>query len=143
MGSCLAFVSLRETKARRPPFFVQGRTTGLQAAPVVHLKRGDVSQRAVNLTYFPLWAKGPSIALALEHSGLEWEGAFCQFEDWKDMKGTTPFRELPVLEVPDHGMIGHELAILNYIGQQVPAMGGMDVKEFLVSQQLLNQAEDI
>ena len=26
-------------------------------------------------TYFPLWAKGPAVALALQHSGLEWEGS--------------------------------------------------------------------
>mmetsp|Transcript_50280 Transcript_50280/g.101166 ORF Transcript_50280/g.101166 Transcript_50280/m.101166 type:complete len:223 (-) Transcript_50280:70-738(-) len=100
-----------------------------------------MSQKAVKLTYFKLWAKGPSIALALEHSGMDWEGAFP--EDWKTMKATTPFLELPVLEVPELGTIGHELAILNYIGHSSPKMAGADSKEFVVSQQLLNQAEDI
>ncbi|CAJ1361788.1 unnamed protein product [Effrenium voratum] len=50
-------------------------------------------------TYFPLWAKGPAAALALQHSGLDWEGAFP--EDWKTLKGTTPFLELPVLETEE------------------------------------------
>lgn len=101
----------------------------------------DVARRAAKLTYFKLWAKGPSIALALQHSGMDWEGAFP--EDWKTMKAATPFLELPVLEVPELGAIGHELAILNYIGQTSPKMAGADTKEFVVSQQLLQQAEDI
>lgn len=94
----------------------------------------------VKFTYFSLWAKGPSIALALEHSGMDWEGAF---PDWKSMKTKTPFRELPVLEIPGIGVIGHEMAILNYIGQGSAEMGGASAKEFLISQQLMNQAEDI
>jgi len=72
---------------------------------------------------------------------MEWEGAFP--DDWKSMKAKTPFLELPILEVPGIGTIGHELAILNYIGQQSPAMGGANSKEFVISQQLMNQAEDI
>merc|ERR1719195_532169 len=59
------------------------------------------------------------------------------------MKETTPFFELPVLEVPEVGTIGHELAILNYIGRKVPEMAGATDKDFAVSQQLLNQGEDI
>eukprot|EP00931_Biecheleriopsis_adriatica_P094401 TRINITY_DN68056_c0_g1_i1.p1 TRINITY_DN68056_c0_g1~~TRINITY_DN68056_c0_g1_i1.p1 ORF type:complete len:336 (+),score=51.53 TRINITY_DN68056_c0_g1_i1:67-1074(+) len=105
-----------------------------------HCER-DVSRGAMKLTYFGLWAKGPSCALALEHSGMDWEGVTPQ--DWKSMKATTPFLELPILEVTDVGTIGHELAILNYIGQQAPEMGGSSPKDFVVSQQLMNQAEDI
>lgn len=102
----------------------------------------DVSQcAAAKFTYFGLWAKGPSCALALQHSGMDWEGAFP--EDWKSMKATTPFWHLPILEVPDVGTIGHELAILNYIGHQYPDMGGNSSKDFAISQQLMNQAEDI
>lgn len=32
----------------------------------------------LRFTYFPLFAKGPACALALEHSGIEWEGALTQ-----------------------------------------------------------------
>lgn len=31
----------------------------------------------LRFTYFPLWAKGPACALALQHSGMEWRGQFC------------------------------------------------------------------
>eukprot|EP00405_Crypthecodinium_cohnii_P003731 CAMPEP_0194764814 /NCGR_PEP_ID=MMETSP0323_2-20130528/23812_1 /TAXON_ID=2866 ORGANISM="Crypthecodinium cohnii, Strain Seligo" /NCGR_SAMPLE_ID=MMETSP0323_2 /ASSEMBLY_ACC=CAM_ASM_000346 /LENGTH=249 /DNA_ID=CAMNT_0039692825 /DNA_START=57 /DNA_END=806 /DNA_ORIENTATION=+ len=95
----------------------------------------------LKLTYFPLFAKGPSVALALEMSGLNWEGFFP--EDWKTMKSETPFGSLPVLEIPGIGQIGHEAAILNYIGREVPRMAGDGKKDFVTSQQLLAEAEDI
>jgi len=96
---------------------------------------------AVKFTYFPLFAKGPAVAVALQKSGLEWEGAFP--EDWKAMKASTPWRELPIMEVPGVGIIGHELAMLNYIASKVPKMAGESEKDFLVSQQLMHEAEDI
>ena len=85
----------------------------------------------LRFTYFPLWAKGPASALALEHSGLEWQGgdnlSLCSLslaehlydtatltavvllagafpEDWKSQKASTPFLHLPILETPDAGM---------------------------------------
>ncbi|OLQ09190.1 Glutathione S-transferase 1 [Symbiodinium microadriaticum] len=103
-------------------------------------RNSAVARPALKYTYFPLWAKGPAVALALQHSGLEWEGAFP--DDWKTLKPKTPFLELPILETPS-GTIGHELAILNYIGQQSQRMAGHDLTEFAVSQQLLSQAEDM
>jgi len=96
---------------------------------------------AVKFTYFPLFAKGPACALALEHSGIEWEGAFPG--TWSELKPTTPWLHLPILETEDAGVIGHELAILNYIGQKSEKMGGAGPKEIAISQQLMCQAEDI
>eukprot|EP00928_Gymnodinium_smaydae_P010332 TRINITY_DN13888_c0_g2_i1.p1 TRINITY_DN13888_c0_g2~~TRINITY_DN13888_c0_g2_i1.p1 ORF type:complete len:228 (-),score=50.06 TRINITY_DN13888_c0_g2_i1:202-885(-) len=96
---------------------------------------------AIKFTYFPLWAKGPAVAVALQKSGLEWEGAFP--DNWKEMKSSTPWRELPIMEVPGVGIIGHELAMLNYIASKVPSMNGENEKDFLISQQLMFEAEDI
>jgi glutathione S-transferase len=59
------------------------------------------------------------------------------------MKPTTPWGELPVLEIPGFGMIGHELQILAYIAREGPAFAQMTASEGLVSEQLLSQAEDI
>lgn len=96
----------------------------------------------VKFTYFGVWAKGPAIALALEHSGMEWVGEFP--EDWKEnLKAKTPWLELPVLEVPGIGMIGHEAAILNYVGKRSKKMEGYTMADFLISQQLMQEAEDI
>lgn len=95
----------------------------------------------VKFTYFQLWAKGPAIAMALEHSGIDWVGEFP--EDWKALKPTTPWLELPVLDVPGLGQIGHEAAIMNYIGKRSKKMEGYNMADFLVSQQLFSEAEDI
>jgi len=72
---------------------------------------------------------------------MKWEGHFPK--DWAELKSRTPFGELPILEVPDVGMIGHEIAILNYVGSKSQEMRGADDKEFAISQQLLFQSEDI
>mmetsp|Transcript_61005 Transcript_61005/g.108457 ORF Transcript_61005/g.108457 Transcript_61005/m.108457 type:complete len:242 (+) Transcript_61005:115-840(+) len=95
----------------------------------------------VTLHYFPVFAKGPGIALALSFSGLEWEGKFP--EKWPELKPKTPWGELPVLEIPGLGMMGHEAGILNYIARKCPAMAGANDAEFITSQQLCAQSEDI
>eukprot|EP00933_Yihiella_yeosuensis_P029197 TRINITY_DN22874_c0_g1_i1.p1 TRINITY_DN22874_c0_g1~~TRINITY_DN22874_c0_g1_i1.p1 ORF type:complete len:227 (-),score=26.32 TRINITY_DN22874_c0_g1_i1:61-741(-) len=95
----------------------------------------------LKLHYFDVFAKGPSCALALAYSGLDWEGVFPAA--WAEQKPQTPWGELPVLEIPGQGMLGHELAILNYIARRCPTMGGANDAEFLISQQLCSQAEDI
>lgn len=61
----------------------------------------------------------------------------------KDKKQSTPFNSLPTLDVPGVGLIGHELAILNFIGSRVEKMRGETEAEFAVSQQLMQEAEDI
>merc|ERR1719433_2586850 len=93
--------------------------------------------------YFRLWAKGPSIALALEISGLDWEGKPIEVDDWPTAKQMTPWLEVPVLEIPGKGMIGHEATILNYIGFRKPEMAGVSVDDYLASQQLMHEGEDI
>lgn len=100
-----------------------------------------VSDAPLKFTYFPLFAKGPAVALALEMSGLKWEGAFP--EDWKTMKAKTPFGALPTLEVPGFGLMAQEAAILNFVGREAPAMAGSTKKDFAISQQLLCEGEDI
>eukprot|EP00405_Crypthecodinium_cohnii_P002293 CAMPEP_0194764506 /NCGR_PEP_ID=MMETSP0323_2-20130528/23112_1 /TAXON_ID=2866 ORGANISM="Crypthecodinium cohnii, Strain Seligo" /NCGR_SAMPLE_ID=MMETSP0323_2 /ASSEMBLY_ACC=CAM_ASM_000346 /LENGTH=226 /DNA_ID=CAMNT_0039691819 /DNA_START=58 /DNA_END=738 /DNA_ORIENTATION=+ len=96
---------------------------------------------AVKFTYFPLWAKGPAIAVALELSGMEWVGEFP--EEWPKMKPNTPWRELPVIEVPGVGYIGHEVSILSWIGSKNPKLGGETEKDQIVSSQLMSECEDI
>lgn len=106
----------------------------------VHLMA--VSDGKLKFTYFPLFAKGPACALALEHSGVEWEGA--NPVNWKEEdKALTPWNNLPTLDIPGIGLIGHEQAILSYIGSLSPKMGGDTQKDRIVSDQILNQAEDI
>lgn len=118
-------------------------------------KRGSIpnmtpSLGKLTLNYFPVFAKGPAIAIALDIAGLDWEGVFIKpggtmetlFADWADFKPTTSFGELPLLTTPDLGDIAHELAILNYIGRKT-SLGGANDKEFCISGQLMQMAEDI
>jgi len=96
---------------------------------------------ALKFRYFPLWAKGPAIALALEHNDFEWEGD--NQGEWPVLKQETPWRELPILEIPGYGMMGHELAILNYLGAQKDVASGSTQAEKLASAEIMQQAEDI
>ena len=94
----------------------------------------------LSFCYFQLWAR-VSPAVALAHSGLEWTGKFPAA--WKELKPTTPWGALPVLET-SVGVVGHELAILSHIAKKAgPAMEGADEKEQLTSLQLMSESEDI
>ena len=98
----------------------------------------------MKVTYFQLWARGPSIVLALEHAGVDYEAAFP--DNWKELKPTAPWGALPLFEAPLAGKVltlGHELAILAYIERKCPAVGGADEREWAVSQQFVHQAEDV
>ena len=46
-------------------------------------------------------------------------------------------------KVPGYGLIGHELAILNFLAWKVPVLAGQDDAECAVSFQIVQAAEDI
>lgn len=99
----------------------------------------------LRFTYFPLWAKGPGPALALEHSGLRWRGEWPA--EWALLKSNTAWSKLPLLEVPTGSdgsplAIGHELAILSWIARSVPSMRGSP-RDIAASDQLMCECEDI
>lgn len=103
-------------------------------------------------TYFALWARGPAPALALSFAGLDWVGDNAGVETMADYtsewlgkhKAKAAWNLLPNLDVPSDGLkIGHEGAILNFIGRKVPAMAGESDKDFAASQQLFCVGEDI
>ena len=52
-------------------------------------------------------------------------------------------RDTKVLEVPGQGMIGHELAILQFLARKVPALAGESDDEVVCSTQIACAAEDI
>ena len=95
------------------------------------------------LTYFALWAKGPAPALALAFSGLDWTGD--DAINWNGQtKAKAAWNILPNLDIPgDELKIGHEGAVLNYIGKKVPSMAGETDRDFAASQQLFFVGEDI
>ena len=70
------------------------------------------------VNYFPVFAKGTAIAIALGLAGIDREGVFIKrgttmetlLDGWAVLKPTTPFGEVPLLTTPDLGDIGHERA---------------------------------
>lgn len=65
-----------------------------------------------------MFAICPACALALDLSGIAWEGA--KHCDWPTLMPNTHWRELSALEVPEYGIIGHELAILSQSRSRCP-----------------------
>merc|ERR1712232_653256 len=61
---------------------------------------------------------------------------------WADLKQTTPWGSLPILEIPGGKVLGHELAILDYVATLAPQMAPTP-DENLDSQQLMYESEDI
>ena len=99
----------------------------------------------MKLTYFSVMAKGLGPAICCELSGLDWDGpktsGFNADTDWAALKPTTPFGQLPLLEV-DGLRIAQCVAIVNYIGKKA-GTDGHGRAEFATSQMLLAEAEDI
>ena len=100
------------------------------------------------LLYWPIKGKNLGPALALELSGMGWKvgagpgskGTGELWEEWLEIKPTTPWGYLPNLAVPGGKTIGNELAILQYIARKHPAFGGETDSDFNTSQELLHQA---
>merc|ERR1712176_1178840 len=91
-------------------------------------------------------------ALALEFAGVEWEvgagpgskGTGNLWAEWLEMKPNAVWGYLPNLEVPGvDKKIGTELAILNYLGRKYPSLGGETDEDFIISQNLMHQSDEL
>ena len=96
----------------------------------------------MKVTYFQLWARGPSIVLALEHAGVDYEAAG-QLEGAEADDAVGRFATNVRSPAGRELTLGHELAILAYIERKCPAVAGADEREWAVSQQFVHQAEDV
>jgi len=105
----------------------------------------------LTLVYWPIFAKNIAPALALELGEFNWEmgpgpgskGTGNLWAEWLEMKPEQVWAYLPNMVLPDGKRIGSELAILQYLARRQPALAGADDNEFLVSQELLHQAEEL
>lgn len=70
------------------------------------------------LTYFdaPV-SRGEECRLALHAAGVDFEDNRLSREAWAALKPTTPFGNVPVLEIPGKPALGHSSAILTFIGR--------------------------
>ena len=100
-------------------------------------------QKPLELTYFPVMARGLGLALVAEHSGVSWKGTKdlgFSFEEWVKLKPTCPFGQLPICKVDDK-IISQTSAILNVFARK----GGTEREghEFAMSQMLMAEAQDL
>lgn len=62
-------------------------------------------------------SRGEECRLALHAAGIDFEDVRLAREAWLELKPTTPFGSLPVLEWPGHPALAHSSAILVLIGR--------------------------
>ena len=67
--------------------------------------------------YFDLKGLGEPIRLALEISGIPYEDIRVSFPEWKDMKATTPYGSLPMLEM-NGKVYAQSEPILRFVGKK-------------------------
>merc|ERR1712039_651084 len=70
----------------------------------------------IKLTYFNLEAAAEKVRLAFVITGTAFEDNRIDFADWKELKPSTPHRQLPLLEV-DGKVYSQSGAMLRYAGK--------------------------
>lgn len=73
----------------------------------------------VTLHYFDMTGgRGEEVRLALHAAGIEFDDHRLNREEWAGYKPTTPFGQMPVLEIRGKGVFSQSNAILGLIGSQ-------------------------
>uniref|UniRef100_F1LBG7 Glutathione S-transferase 1 n=1 Tax=Ascaris suum TaxID=6253 RepID=F1LBG7_ASCSU len=69
------------------------------------------------LTYFNIRGLGEGARLIFHQAGVEFEDNRLSREDWPSLKPSTPFGQLPLLEV-DGEVLAQSTAIFRYLGRK-------------------------
>jgi len=109
------------------------------------------SDGKLTLVYWPMFCKNIAPAVAMELANLDWEmgpgpgskGTGNLWAEWLEMKPHTVWGYLPNLQLAGGKTVGTELAILQYLARKAPVLAGVDDNEFLISQNLLHQSEEL
>lgn len=72
------------------------------------------------LKYFPIMGAAERVRLALWLGQIEFEDVRIQPENWVELKGQTPFGQLPVMSIEEGPYIAQSNAMLQYIGTLAP-----------------------
>eukprot|EP01088_Endostelium_zonatum_P002149 TRINITY_DN12604_c0_g1_i1.p1 TRINITY_DN12604_c0_g1~~TRINITY_DN12604_c0_g1_i1.p1 ORF type:complete len:210 (+),score=60.11 TRINITY_DN12604_c0_g1_i1:37-666(+) len=101
------------------------------------------NQSLPKLLYFDHSGRGEAIRLAYVVTSTPFDDNRLSDAQWKEIKATTPWNTLPVLEVPGKGSIGQSLAALRYVGSTVGLYSNQD--SFLAAQidDLIDGLEDV
>jgi len=105
-------------------------------------QRGNQSSdKPIRLTYFGLKAKAQLPVIICEFAKLPYEFREINNDAWKDLKPTTPFGQLPLMEFYGTTM-SQSLAIAHVLAKECQLLGNSP-REFAVSEMLLQQMEDV
>ena len=69
------------------------------------------------LSYFPIPGRGESVRLALHLSGVDWIDNRVPGKDWGQLKPSTPWGKMPVLELADGSNLSQQRSLLRFIGK--------------------------
>ena len=99
------------------------------------------------LIYFPLLAKGFGPALVAEFSGLSWNGPKTlnwSPTEWKVLKPTTTFGQLPLLKTKEGIQINQSTAVVNWIAKKAgEKLSGANEKDWVISQMLIAEGDEL
>ncbi|CAH2246216.1 jg3689 [Pararge aegeria aegeria] len=77
--------------------------------------------------YFPVKALGEAVRMLLAYGGQEFEDNRVPMEKWPEFKPSTPFGQMPVLEI-DGKKYAQSMAIARYLGRKY-GLVGKDIEE--------------
>uniref|UniRef100_A0A1I7TS13 glutathione transferase n=1 Tax=Caenorhabditis tropicalis TaxID=1561998 RepID=A0A1I7TS13_9PELO len=80
------------------------------------------------LIYFPLRARAEISRQIFAYAGKDYEEQVVTFEQWPALKNSTPFGQLPVLEV-NGKPVGQSYAIARYLAKEFGLAGKNDIEE--------------
>ncbi|EFN62038.1 Glutathione S-transferase [Camponotus floridanus] len=86
---------------------------------------GQINMPSYKLTYFPVKALGEPIRFLFSYGGTEFIDDRFDREDWPKIKPTTPFGQVPVLEL-DGKKVAQSTAISRYLAKQYGLAGKDD-----------------
>jgi len=95
----------------------------------------------VKFVYFDLQGKGEVTRLLLNAGNIDFEDFRFSFDDWAEIKPTTPFGQVPVLHW-DGEEIAQSMAIARFVARKVGMAGRSDL-EFVQADMIACHTEDV
>lgn len=84
------------------------------------------------LSYFPVEAKGELIRFIFVQTGTKYEDFRIKREDWPAMKPTTPFGQVPILEVDGEVLAGSG-PIARFLSERLGLAGSNDIENVKIA----------
>lgn len=105
------------------------------------------SDAPIKLTYFGIQGVAEKVRLAFHLGGVKFEDVRVVFQDWPAMKPTTPYGQLPFMEIDGGAPMAQSSAMLRYAGRLAAERGvplyAADIQGQLMIEEALGFVGDI